>query len=375
MPLLKRRAWIGQLATAAWLLARADRLLSQTPSDEPFADVPSEFKNQLAPLRSPLLFNDGSLVQSPADWLRRRSEIVQDWVGILGSWPEIVDRPAMQILDTSVRVGVTQRRVRVQIAPDQTADGYVLIPSGQGPFPAVFVPYYDPETSVGLSKNPLRDFAWQLACRGFVGLAIGSPGGDARKPVLSKHATCQPLSYLGYIAANAWNALANLPEVDFQRIGIVGHSYGGKWAMFGACFWEKYACAVWSDPGIVFDEKRESINYQEPWYLGMDTTVRKPGLVRADSPRTGAYKTLIEKGHDLHELHALMCPRPFLVSGGEEDPPTRWSVLNHAIAVNKLLGHDHRVAMTNREKHNPTEQSNDQIYRFFEHWLNRKRSP
>ena len=244
------------------------------------------------------------------------------------------------------------------------------MPQGAGPFPAVFVPFYDAETSVGLSKNPRRDFAWMLAQRGYVALAIGSPGGDARKPVLSEHARCQPLSYLAYIAANAWSALAKMPEVDSERIGIVGHSYGGKWAMFGSCMWDKYACAAWSDPGIVFDEKRESINYQEPWYLGLDSEVtRKPGLVREESPRTGAYKKLVENGYDLHDLHALMAPRPFLVSGGEEDPPSRWTVLNHAIAVNKLLGFNDRVAMTNREKHEPNELSNQQIANFFDYWL------
>lgn len=367
-----RRAFIGRVAAAALVSSIADTSLAQAQRDVLFARVPREFDGLLATLRSPLLFNDGSLVTSQVDWQRRRKEIIADWERMLGSWPRVVEHPSMEILETIVRGDVAQRRIRVQIAPDQTSEGYLLIPKGQGPFPAVFVPYYDPETSVGLGKNPLRDFAWQLALRGFVGLAIGSPGGDARKPVLSDQARCQPLSYLGYIAANAWNSLAMMPEVDSKRIGIVGHSYGGKWAMFGSCLWDKYACAAWSDPGIVFDEKRESINYQEPWYLGMDPTItRKPGLVREESPRTGAYKTLIETGHDLHELHALMSPRPFLVSGGEEDPPTRWAVLNHTIEVNKLLGFEQRVAMTNRDKHNPTEESTEQIYRFFEYWLNR----
>jgi len=41
----------------------------------------------------------------------------------------------------------------------------------------------------------------------------------------------QPLSTLAYVAADCWHALAGLPEVDEDRIGIVGHSYGGKWAM------------------------------------------------------------------------------------------------------------------------------------------------
>lgn len=64
-----------------------------------------------------------------------------------------------------------------------------------------------------------------------------------------------------------------------------------------------------------------------------------------------------------------MAPRPFLVSGGTADRPERWPALNHAIAVNQLLGHANRVAMTNREEHGPTEQANEQVYRFFEWWL------
>jgi pimeloyl-ACP methyl ester carboxylesterase len=188
-------------------------------------------------------------------------------------------------------------------------------------------------------------------------------------------ATCQPLSFLAYISANAHTALARLPVVDPARIGIVGHSYGGKWAMLASCLYEKFAAAVWSDPGIVFDETRTSINYQEPWYLGLDPALtRKRGLVSATAPRTGAYAQLIAAGHDLHELHALMAPRPFLVSGGAEDPPKRWSPLTHAIAVNRLLGYDQRVGMSNRPLHDPDEESNTILVRFLEHFLASPRS-
>ena len=342
------------------------------PEIAPFFKPPAEFAQDLGTYRSPLLFADGSKVQTPADWARRRAEILAEWHGIMGAWPAVIEKPKLEVLDSKPRETFTQKRIRLEIAPGQTGDGYLLVPDGKGPFPAVVVPYYEPETSIGIGEHPLRDFAYQLARRGFVTLAIGSPGGDARKPVLAAGAKCQPLSYLGYVSANAWSALAALPEVDAKRIGIVGHSYGGKWSMFSACLWDKYACAVWSDPGIAFDETRGSINYQEPWYLGLDPAVtRKPGLVRADSPRTGPYKTLIERGHDLVELQALMAPRPFLVSGGAEDPPKRWAVLNHLVALNKLLGVDNRVAMTNRADHPPTEESNAAIYRFFEWWLKR----
>ena len=358
------------LLTAA--LARAADHAVPPASIAPFFKPPAPFENQQSGHRSPLLFNDGTEVKTPADWAKRRAEILQSWHGIMGAWPPLIEHPRIEKLETTRRDNFTQHKVRLEIAQGQTDDGYLLIPDGKPPFPAVFVPYYDPETSAGLNndKHPLRDFAYELTKRGFVSLSIGSPGGDARKPVLGDGAKCQPLSYLGYVAANAWNALASLPEVDSNRIGIVGHSYGGKWSMFGSCLYEKYACAVWSDPGIVFDEKRPSVNYWEPWYLGLDANAfHKPGLITAENPRTGAYKTLVDQGHDLVELHALMAPRPFLVSGGSEDFPARWPVLNHAIAVNKLLGHENRVAMTNRKDHPPTEESNAQIYAFFEWWL------
>ena len=353
------------------LLVLSVALTLHAAAELPFTQVPAEFVGQFSPGKSPLVFNDGRQVKNADDWQKRRAEILADWHAIMGAWPPVIDKPKIEVLETKARgEGISQQKIRVEIAPGQMGEGYLLRPAGGAPHPAVFVPYYDPETSAGLSDKPLRDFAWQLARRGFVTLCIGSPGGDARLPVLSAEAKCQPLSYLGYISANLWQALASLPEVDSKRIGIVGHSYGGKWSLFGSCLYEKYACAAWSDPGIVFDETRGSINYQEPWYLGLDPAMtRKPGLVRDDSPRTGAYQTLLEKGHNLQELHALMAPRPFFVSGGAEDPPKRWTALNHSIAVNQLLGVKDRVAMTNREKHDPNEESNEQIYRFFEFWL------
>src|SRR5437870_3513345 len=191
----------------------------------------------------------------------------------------------------------------------------------------------------------------------------------------------EPLSALAYAAANAHTVLARRPEVDPARIGIVGHSFGGKWAMFASCLYDKFACAVWSDPGIVFDERDRrkqnpngSVNYWDVWYLGFELgAIADPKgagpfrkLPTEGQPRTGAYKVLVEGGHDLVELHALMAPRPFLVSGGTADTPERWPALNHAIAVNKLLGYDSRVALTSREGHTPTQAANEQVYHFFE---------
>jgi dienelactone hydrolase len=339
---------------------------------------PPEFADKFGTYKSLLIFQDGSPVKTAADWQRRRKEILAEWRSLTGSWPELIAKPKIQYSEQTRRDNITQHRVSVEIAPNnQTVAGYLLVPDGDGPFPAVLVVYYDAETGAGLGKE-LRDFGFQLAKRGFVALSIGTPEfcslNPPYKPLCKQSESAfgglQPLSALAYVAANCYNALANMPNVDAERIGVIGHSYGGKWAMFASCLYDKFACAVWSDPGIVFDESRANINYWEPWYLGYEPDrQRKRGIPSSTNPRTGAYKELIRRGHDLHELHALMAPRPFLVSGGAEDTPKRWIALNHTVAVNSLLGYTNRVAMTNRKTHSPTPESNEQVYAFFEYFL------
>lgn len=367
LSLARAASLLGALAFGSFLHAASERPL---PADlVPYFQPPASALTTPDSRRSPLVRADGSRLTTPEDWARERAAIRERWFKILGPWPELLTAPKLEIVRTEQRENFEQQTLRLEVAPGFMQDALLLLPHGARPFPAVVVPFYEPATSAGLSGKPNRDFGLQLVRRGFVALCLAAPGGDAFKPV-NPGAKCQPLSFLAYLAANAHTTLARLPQVDAARIGIVGHSYGGKWALFASCLYDKFACAVWSDPGIVFDETRTSINYQEPWYLGLDPKLtRKKGLIAVDAPRTGAYATLIAEGHDLHELHALMAPRPFLVSGGAEDTPARWPALTHAIAVNRLLGYSNRVAMTNRPAHDPTPESNEVICRFFEHFL------
>jgi hypothetical protein len=341
----------------------------------PYFTPPAEFQNKFGDYRSPLKFYNGKTVKTKSDWTKRRQEIHDRWSQMLGEWPALLTNQKMEILDSTLRDGFTQYTIRFFWTPTERTQGYLLIPHGSsGRQPAVITVYYEPETAVGL-KEPLRDFAYQLVKRGFVALSIGATEATQAKtyglyyPSLDD-AQVQPLSMLAYAAANAWHVLAKIPQVDSTRIGIIGHSFGGKWAMFASCLFEKFACAVWSDPGIVFEPSRESINYWEPWYLGYHPKPwRQRGLVTEENPAHGLYPKLLREGFDLHELHALMAPRPFLVSGGEEDPAKRWVPLNHTIEVNKLLGRKNRVAMTNRPEHSPNQLSNEQAYLFLEYFL------
>jgi dienelactone hydrolase len=287
----------------------------------------------------------------------------------MGTWPPPIDNPTVEYIGVEQREGIAQHKITVQISAHDTAAGYLLIPPGEGKRAAVLVVFYEGETGIGrpaIAKPNGADFAWQLTRRGFVTLSIGTPNarGDPLDPKI------QQLSFLAYAASNCYNALAHLKEVDPARIGVIGHSYGSKWAMFASCLDDRFAAAVWCDGGIVFDETRPNVNYWEPWYLGYDPGKnRKPGVPTADNPRTGAYQRIVADGHDLVEVMALMAPRPFLVSGGSEDPIERWLALNQIVAVNTLLGYKNRVGMTTRPDHRSTDKDKEVMYAFFEHFL------
>jgi hypothetical protein len=354
------------LLATVWNLSGADLT--------PYFQPPAEMAGKFGDYRSVLRFDNGEPVGSPVGWRQRRVEILENWHSRMGPWPEFVADHRTEVLETKMLAGgITRRKISFRWTPNERTTGYLLIPGGEGKRPAVITVYYEPETAVGEGK-PLRDFAIQLARRGFVTLSLGTTETTENRTYAvywpdRENAKVQPLSMLGCVAANAWHLLAKLPEVDPERIGITGHSYGGKWSMFASCLFEKFACAAWSDPGIVFDT-RPSVNYWEPWYLGYEPPPwRKRGVISAGNSATGLYPRLLKEGFDLHELHALMAPRPFLVSGGSEDASHRWLALNRTIEVNNLLGVKDRVAMTNRPKHSPTPESNEVIYEFFERFL------
>ena len=183
------------------------------------------------------------------------------------------------------RENFTQHRVRVELDSGLMHPAILLVPDGDGHCPAVVVPYYDAETGAGLGKE-LRDFGHQLTKRGFVTLSIGAcPPRRDRKD----EATIQRLSFEAYGAANCHTALANLKKVDARRIGIIGHSYGGKWAMFASCLYEKFACGVWS---VAASSSTSPVKCGwEPWCLGFDQKNRRNGL-ESRQPRHGAYRHL-----------------------------------------------------------------------------------
>jgi hypothetical protein len=278
------------LFVAAHVFLAGSLVAAEPPTEiAPFFQPPKELAGDYGTLKPLLKFNDGTLAKTAADWDKRRQEILKTWHDLMGPWPPLIDKPKIEYLKKEQRENFTQSRLKIEVAPKKTTDdAYLLVPEGKGPFPAVLVVYYDGLTGIGQNpKSTLRGFAYDLTKRGFVTLSLGSP--PASYYPTKAECKLQPLSYHAYVAANCYNVLASLPQVDPRRIGVVGHSYGGKWSMFAGALDDRFACVATSDPGIVFDEKRGNVNYWEAWYLGFEQGVdRKPGIpgtrTRAPAP-------------------------------------------------------------------------------------------
>ena len=66
----------------------------------------------------------------------------------------LLKKPSLARLSAEKREEFTQERVRVEIAPGgQSVEGRLLTPPGTGPFPAVLVPFYEPETSAAVPRS------------------------------------------------------------------------------------------------------------------------------------------------------------------------------------------------------------------------------
>lgn len=352
----------------------------------PFLDPPPAYAGDVGTHPSLLRFDDGRAVASAAEWPARRAEIIARWQALIGTWPPLLAEPAVRETARSADAEMTRIELSVEAEPGRPVRAILLLPQRRRAerAPAVLNVFYGPDALVDaqvpdkVSGQPvanLRANAYDLCRRGYVTLAVGYTGTGASprdaEPLLVPGAVpLQPLHRLAWTAEHLRRVLAARPEVDAQRIGITGFSFGGKWALFAAAFNERFRCAVFNDPGVVFNEADPNCNYWEPWYLGAEPPARRePGVVTATNPRTGPYRSMIEQGLDLPCIMALMAPRPFLVSGGEQDPPANWRALNRVDEVYRLLGAKGRIGMTARSGHQPTAESNQQMYAFFDRFL------
>jgi pimeloyl-ACP methyl ester carboxylesterase len=195
---------------------------------------------------------------------------------------------------------------------------------------------YDPEKWQGV----------QLVQRGYVVWCprnyINTDGADwtgNAKRVLAAHPDWTGMTRMVWDAIRAVDFVQSLPNVDRRRIGVLGHSLGGKQALYAAAFDERIQAAVSSEGGIGL----RFSNWDALWYLG--PKIREPDFKL-----------------EHHQLLALIAPRAFLLLGGESaDGERSGDFIDAAQPVYELLDarenlkwfnhHDgHRYSPTARAK-------------------------
>lgn len=109
-------------------------------------------------------------------------------------------------------------------SPAGQVSGILSRPEGKGPFPAVVLLH----TCAGMTDTVAQFWPRYLAQLGYVSLAVDSlsPRGfrSCRKTSYSRR---DVVRMVGNDAYGALQYLAGLPEVDKQRIGVMGFSLGG----------------------------------------------------------------------------------------------------------------------------------------------------
>jgi dienelactone hydrolase len=247
------------------------------------------------------------------------------WQEMIGKLPEPTMPPNVRtrrVLDDSAYMGY---EVAIDVYPDVMAAGIVLLPKNLKPTekrPVVVCQHGlegVPQDTITRTGEPFRyykAFAAELARRGFIVFAPQNPyrGGD-RFRAIQRQSNPMKRSLFSYIIRQherTLDWLATLPNVDANRFGFYGLSYGGKTAMrVPTILRGRYAACICSGDFNEWVRKLVSVDDRYSYVF------------------TGEYEMPEwNMGHiaNYAELASLMTPVPFMVERGHDDgvAPDEW---------------------------------------------------
>jgi acetyl esterase/lipase len=322
-------------------------------------------------------------VATKDDWAKRRAHILANMQEVMGPLPDASRKVPLdvQIVEEVKEEKYTRKKLTFAVEKGDRVPAYLLIPhrvGGRSPLlpvgagsarrPAVLCPHQTIKIGkaepAGLGQQPNKAIAKHLAERGYVALAVDYPNfGEYQINVYQK----------GYASASMkgiWNhmravdLLQSLPEVDPQRIGVIGHSLGGHNSMFVGVFDERIKCIVSNCGFCSFP------TYMKGNLAGWSHNGYMPRI------RT-AYELKPEKmPFDFTEVVAALAPRPFLASAPIHDSNFDVQGVKDCIAaaqpVFELLGAKDRLAANYPDcAHDFPPEVRDVAYAWLDRWLKR----
>lgn len=202
----------------------------------------------------------------------------------------------------------------------------------EGKVPAVVVPFYYPEAMLGfdpvtgerLGKYAGIEMMAHLARRGIASISGESYhltyiGGDKSREDFSRWQDAGQKLCSDY---PSWSGMGKLvsdtrllidlleqdPRVDADRIGIAGHSLGGKIAFYTGCLDSRIKVILASDFGFLWEQS----NWEQCWYWG-DKLLKLKDL-----------------GLDNTALLSKSSGKPFILIAGEADDDRSYEAMKKA---------------------------------------------
>jgi hypothetical protein len=318
---------------------------------------------EVAPARKPRLPRDNLMVfrgpdnapkpvRSVEDWLQRRAEILEGMQAVMGPMPGQEKRcPLDMTVEEEVDCGrYVRRSITYASEPGSRVPAYLLVPKsvlgGAGRrAPAVLCLHGTDNVVgngivVGLGNRPNRQYASELAERGYVTLA-------PNYPLLARY---QPdIKTLGWQSGTlkaVWDnrrgldLLESLPFVQAGGFGAIGHSLGGHNTVYTSVFDDRIKVVVTSCGLDSFLD-----------YYGGDEKVWLPEKGWTQTrymARLAAYRgRLAEIPFDFHELIGALAPRNVLIIAPLKDSNFRADSVDRIVAaarpVYALYGHPERL--------------------------------
>ena len=314
-------------------------------------------------------------IESRTHWDIRRIHILQNMQKAMGPLPRLPGDPLeVQILATERLPQVERRKITfvsqvVEGQPDRVP-AYLLIPDtlpeGQSA-PAVLCLHQT--TAIGKAEpaglGGIADlhYALELARRGYVTLAPDYPGfGDYQiDPYAMGYASATMKGILNH--RRAVDLLQSLPEVDPDRIGVIGHSLGGHNALFLSAFEPRVRAVATSCGFNAFSH-----------YYGGDL---KGWSHRGYMPRIARLygSDAARMPFDFTEVLGILAPRPVFISAPAGDHNFAVAgvreCMEAALPVYERLFHspDRLVARHPEVGHEFPPAVRREAYEFFDRWL------
>ncbi len=197
-------------------------------------------------------------VRSKAEWVVRRVAILENLQSVMGKLPEKSSTPLdLRILEEESVGGIKRQKITfvsevVAGNPDRVS-AYLLIPDASRRKKKTGAVLCLHQTTgigkgepAGFGGKPSLHYALELAQRGYITLAPDYPnfGGYAFDPYANGYASATMKGIVNH--RRALDLLQLLPEVDPERIGVIGHSLGGHNALFLAAFDDRVKVVVTS---------------------------------------------------------------------------------------------------------------------------------